>query len=78
MNVHNMMWMFTILSIIGVVLNIYKLRSCFIFWSITNVGWLIYDFWIGAIAQGVLFSVYLILSIWGLVKWGRKVNETTR
>lgn len=64
-----MMWLFTALSLIGVVANIHKRRWCFGVWPVSNSAWCIYDFNIGAYAQSTLFLVYTGLSIWGLVKW---------
>lgn len=61
----------TILSLIGVVLNIYKKRSGFIVWAFTNAAWCIYDFRIGAWEQGGLFLVYFVLAGWGWFKWGK-------
>ena len=63
------MWLFTLLSLVGVVANIYKKRWCFGVWFITNVAWCIYDYRIGAHAQGFLFGVYTVLALWGLIKW---------
>ena len=66
------MWIITLLSIIGVVLNIKKKSICFVLWAITNVSWCIYDFMIGAYAQSFLFLVYLGLSIWGIFEWKKE------
>jgi nicotinamide riboside transporter PnuC len=65
----NLTWALTILSLIGVVLNIHKRKECFYIWAVTNFGWAVYDFAIGAMAQGALFAVYFCLAIWGIVKW---------
>ncbi|MBU0479088.1 nicotinamide mononucleotide transporter family protein [bacterium] len=65
-------WSMTLLSIIGVILNIKKKRICFVLWSITNVSWCIYDFTIQAYAQSFLFLVYLGLSIWGIFEWKKE------
>ena len=65
-------WSMTLLSIIGVILNIKKKKICFVLWSITNVSWCIYDFVIGAYAQSFLFLVYLGLSIWGIFEWKKE------
>lgn len=65
-------WIITLVSIIGVVLNIKKKRICFVLWSITNVSWCIYDFVIQAYAQSFLFLVYLGLSIWGIFEWKKE------
>lgn len=64
-----MYWLVTILSITGVILNIYKNKWCFVIWSITNFSWMIIDFYKGIYAQAFLFLVYFLLAIYGLIKW---------
>jgi hypothetical protein len=66
----------TVLSIAGVVLNIYKLTICFYLWMGANFGWAILNFtayrkyreptflW-----QGILFTVYFALAIYGIAVW---------
>lgn len=66
-----MSWAVSGLALIGVVLNIYKRKECFIIWTFTNLFWFIYDYSIGAYAQSALFFVYFVLAIWGLVKWNK-------
>jgi nicotinamide riboside transporter PnuC len=66
------MWVVTGLSLIGVVLNIYKRKECFLIWAVTNFAWMVYDWQIKAYEQATLFGVYFILAIWGLVKWHQK------
>ncbi len=63
------MWIVTIFSILGIVLNIYKRKECFVVWSLTNFIWAMYDWHIGAREQSVLFFVYFLLALWGLYKW---------
>ena len=63
------MWIITILSIVGVVANIYKKRWGFGVWIFTNSTWAYIDFKHGLPAQGWLFIIYTILAIWGLIKW---------
>jgi len=63
------MWIVTILSLTGVVLNIYKRKECFAVWAVTNVAWMIYDVRLGAYPQAFMFFVYLLLSLWGLYRW---------
>ena len=65
-------WMLTILSIIGVVLNAYQDRRCFYLWMVTNTSWAAVDFHKGIYAQGVMFSLYTLLAVWGLYKWRHK------
>jgi len=69
------MWLITLISLIGVILNLYKRRECFYLWATTNLVWSIYDFKIGAKAQGALFLVYFALSIWGIIKWKKNEKE---
>jgi len=37
------MYLITLLSLIGVVANIYKKRWCFYIWAFTNFTWAVYD-----------------------------------
>lgn len=64
-------WIVTCLSLIGVVLNIRQDRRCFFIWCFTNSSWMAVDFHKGLYAQAFMFSVYLILSIWGIWAWKR-------
>jgi nicotinamide riboside transporter PnuC len=73
-----MMWLLTAASIMGVVLNNYRRRECFIIWIVANSSWMLYDWSIGAREQAVMFAVYLILSVWGFFQWGeRKERRNT-
>ncbi len=67
-----LMWFVTAASIAGVVLNNYRRRECFMIWIVTNTVWMVYDFMIGAMAQAAMFALYIVLSVWGLIKWSRK------
>lgn len=73
----NFTWIITLLSIIGVILNIYKNKYCFIIWSITNFLWMIIDFYCKLYSQSFLFMIYFILAIYGLIKWLKddKINK---
>jgi hypothetical protein len=66
-----MIWLLTILSLVGVVLNIYKKRICFIIWAFTNACWCIIDLKHNLPEQACLFLVYFLLAIWGNIKWGK-------
>jgi len=59
----------TTLSLVGVVLNIKKRREGFWVWMITNSSWAVYDYSIGAWEQGILFTVYFFLAVWGSWSW---------
>ena len=62
----------TILAIVGVVLNIKKKVACFYIWTFTNASWAFVDFYKGIPAQGILFSVYTVLAIYGIYEWRKK------
>lgn len=76
-----MPWVLAALSLTGVVLNIYKKRTCFFIWVVTNSCWMCYDFYLashtegeisrGLYAQAFIFFIYFCLSIWGIIQWGR-------
>jgi nicotinamide riboside transporter PnuC len=67
-----MTWIITLLSIIGVVLNIYKNKYCFVIWAVTNFAWMVIDFQIGLYSQSFLFAVYFVLALFGLYKWAKQ------
>lgn len=65
-------WLFAGIALIGVILNIYKLRSCFWVWIVSNAGNAVYAATREAWSLAVLFSIYFVLAIWGVVKWRRR------
>ena len=67
-------WLLTVLSILGVVLNIRKSRASFAIWMVTNASWAAIDFNAGIPAQAVLFGIYFALSAYGYWSWGRLEN----
>lgn len=62
-------WTLTVLSLLGVILNIRKRRECFYIWSFTNACWSVVDFWAGLYAQSALFVIYVGLAAWGIYTW---------
>jgi nicotinamide riboside transporter PnuC len=67
-----MTWVLTFISLIGVVLNILKKRSCFLIWIVSNTVWAVIDFRKDIPAQGCLFTIYVILAIWGWLAWRKE------
>lgn len=65
----------TIASLIGTIANVYKKRWCFIIWLFTNAFWCGYDFYKGLYSQSVLFLIYFIISIIGIIKWRKTEKE---
>ena len=64
-----MKWLLTILSLLGVILNIYKSPIGFIVWIFTNAAWCYIDFKKGLKEQALLFAVYFMLALYGLYRW---------
>jgi len=67
--IEHAMWLVTILSIIGTVLNIKHKRSCFAYWMVTNATWTVYDIYKDALPQAALMAVYFALAVWGWFAW---------
>jgi hypothetical protein len=72
----NWTYIITAASIIGMVANIYKKKWCFVIWLFTNTAWLIIDTAHILYLQTILFAVYIILSIWGLICWKGSIKLT--
>lgn len=68
-------WVLSVVSVTGVVLNIYKIRACFILWIFTNGFWMCYDIYRQVYPQDALFFVYFCLAVWGTVKWRKADRE---
>ncbi|MBU0485888.1 MAG: nicotinamide mononucleotide transporter family protein [Proteobacteria bacterium] len=62
-------WFLTALSLIGSWLNIKKKVASWIIWAIANAGWIVSFSMKGMTAEATLFAVYLVLSIYGAIKW---------
>lgn len=62
-------WVFSTIGIIGTIFNIYKHKSCFIFWAISNLGFIVYFVYVGFWSQVALFVVNLLAAIWGYFQW---------
>ena len=67
-------WVLAIISIIGVLLNIRKEASGFIFYTISNIGWVIVNVKHEIYAQAFLFLVFTGLSIYGWFSWKFKLT----
>ena len=68
-------WSLTIAAIIGVILNIKKMRVCFYIWAVTNFGWMVVDFHKEIYAQSALFLIYFLLALYGIWEWREKKGE---
>ena len=72
LNILILAWLFSILAVIGSILNVQKIRSCFIIWTICNVFWVIYDLISKQYARLILDCVNLATSTWGIFAWFKK------
>jgi hypothetical protein len=68
-NLDILYWIITGLALIGVVLNIKKDKKCFYIWSATNALFAFETFVYGAWNMTILFSIYFILAIVGIMQW---------
>lgn len=66
-----MLWILSLASIAGTILNVQKKRTGFLVWISTNAAWLIVSLIRGPIEQAPLWAVYCALAVWGFVKWGK-------
>ena len=64
----------TVLALVGVILNIKRKRACFYIWLFTNASWAVVDFYKGIPAQGLLFTAYTALAVWGIIEWKEEVK----
>lgn len=70
-----LMYIVSILSILGSWIVIKKNRYGFIIWMITNASWIVYDVYKTAYPQAVLMIVYFVMSLWGFITWKEDKNE---
>jgi nicotinamide riboside transporter PnuC len=68
-------WILTVLSIVGVILNIKRKVLCFYIWAISNIGWIFLDYKAELYGQAVLFFIYFILALWGIYEWQYKKKD---
>jgi nicotinamide riboside transporter PnuC len=73
------MYLLITLCLIGQILVTKHKRSGYMLWIISDFAWAGFNFsqWqvIGAIEQGILWSIYLIISVWGFVIFKKDKDE---
>ena len=62
-------YIITAISIIATVGNAFQKRWCFVVWLFTNAFWIVYDIWIGAYGQAMLYVANFIICLIGLKNW---------
>ena len=68
----------TLGALVGVILNIKKKKVCFYIWLVTNTAWAAVDFYKGIPAQGILFTIYAGLAVWGIFEWKEEGKENDK
>lgn len=61
------LFVITVLALIGAILNSYDHWQGFAIWIVTNTTFAFHNYTIGQWQQGLLFSVYILISINGLI-----------
>lgn len=73
--VHVLMAGVAVVSLVGTVANVHRLRWGFVCWMVTNACWVVYDLALGAWPQAALMAVYWCLALWGFIRWGRAPSQ---
>ena len=60
----------TVLSLIGAVLNVKKVRFCFVPWMLANGAWIVFGLAHRHWGMVLTFSAFFVTSVWGWISWG--------
>lgn len=62
-------WLLAILSATGTIFCIYRKKTCFYVWMVSDSGWAVVDFSRGIYAQMALYVFFFLLAVWGAWAW---------
>ena len=62
-------WITTAICLLGTILNVKKLNTCFYLWLIGNILWLCIDIYNGLWSRAILDIVQGVLAVWGIMEW---------
>ena len=65
-------WIITAICLLGTILNVKKLNTCFYLWLIGNILWLCIDIYNGLWSRAILDIVQGVLAVWGIIEWRKK------
>lgn len=68
-------WVMSGIALFGTILNAERNIYGFVFWLVSNLYMTVRFTYIGEYAQAVLFFIYTILAIRGMVAWKQKENQ---
>lgn len=62
-------WTVTLVCLTGTVLNVKRMRACFMLWIVGNIAWAAWDLSQGLFSRMLMDLVQLGLAVWGWVSW---------
>jgi nicotinamide riboside transporter PnuC len=68
-------WIFTTIALIGTILNSQMSIWGFVFWIVSNTGFLVINYLKHDYALVVLFLVNTIVAIIGIITWLKKIKK---
>ncbi len=68
--INNFIWFFVLISLCGNFFIIKKNILGFYLWLLADVFLIVHNFYIQEFAQSVLYIIYTIFCIYGILKWG--------
>ena len=68
-------WVMSAVALAGTVLNAERNKWGFIFWLVSNLYMTVRFTYIGEYAQAVLFFIYTVLAIRGIISWTQKERQ---
>jgi len=64
-------WLLFVLAVIGAILNIIKIRSCFVIWIGVNVMWVAVELHNKQYPMAAQMGCFLLTSTIGYIKWSK-------
>lgn len=77
MNAEILNWGMALLALAGTILNSRRNKLGFFCWIASNLWMAVTSICAGLIPQGILFFIYLILAIYGVIKWSLIEQDET-
>ena len=71
-------WTVTFVCLTGTVLNVKKMRACFMLWIVGNVAWAAWDLSQGLFSRMLMDLAQLALAVWGWVSWKSETAGESR
>ena len=59
-------WIATLICLTGTAINVKRINHCFVFWTIGEIMWIIYDLGQALWSRTILDAVGLVMAVWGI------------